>query len=212
MLIAGFGDKPCCGCFRAKKPAVTRSESRWIHGVFALADPPEFRASIESVLSSSAKKRELIAEVIDGSGKATEVPVSTQNVDEKVSAIGGKLPKLEPGIYNLRVSAKNDSAVKPAELSFQAIDESRELASPMADPVYLRQLAQITSSHGGAAFAPEEVDELIKTIGERRRQAEVPIIEKLRLGDGPISGWLLFAIFAGALSAEWYLRRKWDLA
>ena len=180
---------------------------------FALAEPPEFRASLESVLSSSTQKRELIAEVIDETGKATSVPVSTQSVgQDSTSAINGKLPELEAGIYRLRVKTKNDSSVEPAELAFQATDKSRELASPMADPVYLRQLAQITSGHGGGAFSPEEVDDLIETIGQRRRQAEIPIIEKLRLGDGPVSGWILFAVFAGALSAEWYLRRRWDLA
>jgi len=96
-------------------------------------------------------------------------------------------------------------------MTFQAIDESRELAQPMADPVYLRQLAELTADHGGAAFTPDEVDTLVETIKKRRRQAETPIVEKLRLGDGPISGWLLFALFAGALSTEWFLRRQWGL-
>lgn len=96
-------------------------------------------------------------------------------------------------------------------LAFQTIDESRELARPIADPVYLRQLATLTTDHGGAAFNPDEIDLLIDTIKQRRHKAETPIVEKHRLGDGPISGWILFTVFAIAISSEWFLRRKWGL-
>ena len=92
------------------------------------------------------------------------------------------------------------------------IDDSRELAQPMADPVYLRQLAELTSRNGGAAFRPDETDALVETIKRRRRQAETPIVEKFRLGDDPITGWMLFGCFALAISSEWFLRRKWGLA
>jgi hypothetical protein len=109
-------------------------------------------------------------------------------------------------------AADESNSIEPDELAFQAVDESRELAQPMADPVYLRQLAEITADHGGAAFSPDDIDELIATIAKRRRQAETPVIEKHRLGDGPISGWMLFALFAGCLSTEWFLRRRWGLA
>jgi hypothetical protein len=98
------------------------------------------------------------------------------------------------------------------ELAFQVIDESREMAQPMADPVYLQQLASLTTKHGGAAYTPDEIDTLIQTIKQRRRQAETPIVERFRLGDGPISGWILFGLFAAALSAEWFLRKQWGLA
>ena len=66
--------------------------------------------------------------------------------------------------------------------------------------------------HGGAAFLPENIDELITKIKERRTLAETPVVEKFRLGDGPFTAWLLFGIFAGALSSEWFLRRQWGLA
>lgn len=82
----------------------------------------------------------------------------------------------------------------------------------MADPVLLKQLAGMTADHGGAAFAPDEIGTLIETIKQRRRSAETPIVEKFRMGDGPRSGWILFTLFAGALSVEWFLRRRWGLA
>ncbi len=183
---------------------------------FAVNDPPEFRASVESI-GDAAIDLELVAEVIDETGETTPVTVSTENRSEQSSrtpgtAIRGKLPKLPTGFYRLRVRPKQETeSLQAEEKAFQTIDESRELAQPMADPVYLRQLAELTAQHGGAAFAPDEIDALIKTIKQRRRQAETPIVEKFRLGDGPISGWLLFALFAGTLSTEWFLRRQWGL-
>ena len=97
-------------------------------------------------------------------------------------------------------------------MAFQAIDASREMSRSMADPVYLKQLAQLTADHGGAAFAPDQIDELIETIAKRRRKAESPVVEKHRLGDGPWTGWLVFLVFATALTIEWYLRRSWGMA
>ena len=125
----------------------------------------------------------------------------------------GSLPELSPGIYRLRVSPKNPTdSVASEEVAFQVIDDSREMAQPMADPVYLRQLADLTARHGGAAFTPDEIEALINTIKQRRRQAETPIVEKFRLGDDPITGWMLFGWFAAAISTEWFLRRRWGLA
>ena len=183
---------------------------------FAVNDPPEFRASVESI-RDAAIDLELVAEVMDESGEITPVTVSTESRSEQSSqtfgtAIRGKLPKLPTGFYQLRVRPKQETeSLQAEEKAFQTIDESRELAQPMADPVYLRQLAELTAQHGGAAFAPDEIDALIDTIKQRRRQAETPIVEKFRLGDGPISGWLLFALFAGTVSTEWFPRRQWGL-
>jgi hypothetical protein len=179
---------------------------------FALDNPPEFRASVETV-DNQATSPTLVAEVIDADGDVVEVPVSTENRSGRGTGIRGKLPTLDPGFYRLRVRAdETQNSIQPAELAFQAVDESRELAQPMADPVYLQQLAEITADHGGAAFSADDVDELIDVIARRRRQAETPVIEKHRLGDDPLSGWLLFVVFAGCLSAEWLLRRRWGLA
>ena len=184
---------------------------------FAIDSPPMFRASTES-LDDSKIETALVAEVVNDSGEITPISVSTENRSEQSSqssttAITGQLPKLSAGFYRLRVRPERDTdSAQSEEMAFQVIDESRELAQPMADPVYLRQLAELTADHGGAAFAPDEIDALVDTIKKRRHQAETPIIEKFRLGDGPISGWILFALFAGVLSTEWFLRRRWGLA
>jgi uncharacterized membrane protein len=172
-------------------------------------NPPQFTASIQSI-GDALVDANLVAELIDESGNASPLDVTKQQAG---SAIRGVLPKTNPGFYRLRVRPENDStSLQTEEMAFQSVDESRELASPMADPVFLRQLAAMTADHGGAAFAPDEIDALIETIKNRRRAAETPIVKKFRLGDGPLSGWILFTLFAGMLSAEWFLRRRWGLA
>ncbi len=181
---------------------------------FASDQAPEFRASVEAVVNTAATT-ELVAEVIDEAGKVTPVATSTDRLAEGSSqtSVRGSLPELNPGIYRLRVAPKQPTdALASEEVAFQVIDDSREMAQPMADPVYLRQLAELTARHGGAAFTADEIETLINTIKLRRRQAETPIVEKSRLGDDPITGWILFGWFAAAISTEWFLRRRWGLA
>ena len=180
---------------------------------FALENPPEFLARIES-FGDQSEAVDLVAEVIDAKGVATPITATSQiPATENTTSIKGRLPKLSGGFFTLRVRPSDpNSTTDPGEMAFQAIDASREMSRPMADPVYLTQLANLTADHGGAAFAPDEVGELIRTIEKRRRQADIPIVKKHRLGDGPVSGWIVFGIFAIALTIEWFFRRRWGLA
>jgi hypothetical protein len=183
---------------------------------FATDKPPEFRAEVQS-FGEQSELTPLVAEIVDSNGDVTRLNVNTESSSSQSSrmtqAIRGRITELAVGFYRLRVRAESpDATVPPEELAFQVVDESRELAQPLADPVYLSQLADLTADHGGASFLPENIDELITTIRERRSMAETPVVEKFRLGDGPFTGWLLFGIFAGALSTEWFLRRQWGLA
>lgn len=176
---------------------------------FAVDDSPQFRASVQSI-SNQPENVQLVAELISESNEATAIEVTTEGDGR---AIRGAMPTVKPGFYRLRVrTAVESTSLQAEELAFQVVDRSREMANPMADPVFLQQLASITADHGGAAFAPEEIDNLIQTIKQRRVAAETPIVEKQRLGDGPLSGWILFTLFAGTLSTEWFLRRRWGLA
>jgi hypothetical protein len=183
----------------------------------AVSESTEFRASLETI-GDNWDATQLSAEIVDEAGGLTPLPVSREQRGEASAespplAIRGTLGGLGPGFYRLRVSSTSGAgSPQPEEMAFQVVDESRELAKPMADPVYLRQLAELTVDHGGAAFTPDEIQSLVETIRQRRRQAESPIVEKYRLGDGPVSGWTLFLVFASALSTEWFLRRRWGLA
>ncbi len=176
---------------------------------FSANDPPEFRARVQSIEQSNGEI-DLIAELVDELEAITPIDV-IRAADG--NSIRGRLPKTTAGFYRLRVRpATEPGSLEVAEKAFQSVDQSRELSNPMADPVFLKQLAGMTAAHGGASYSPDEIESLIATIGKRRRAAEAPIVEKLRLGDGPISGWILFTLFVGTLSAEWFLRRRWGLA
>ena len=180
---------------------------------FATDSPPKFRAKLDSV-GGASDSIALVAEVIDENGDVKKVSTTALQSSENGVAIGGQLPALDPGIYQLKVRA-SDASIKniaAEEIAFQVIDQSLELSKPMADPVFMQQLASQTADQGGRSFGPDEMDDLLQTIAQRRKKAETPVVEKNRLGDGPRTGWPMFLLFAGALSAEWFLRRRWHLA
>lgn len=168
---------------------------------------PEFRARLQSV-SDAAQGVTLSASVIDAEGQETELEFTATAGDQP--RINGRIPELEPGFYTL-VAKANDDSIEPDQVAFQVTATSRELSRPLADPVYMKQLADLTAGHGGGAFDPQRMDDLVDMIAEKRRSAETPVIEKKRLGDGPKSGWLVFTLFAGTLSVEWLLRRQWGM-
>lgn len=184
---------------------------------FASGNAPKFSASLDTASDSVGPTR-LIAEVIDPLGKTQKINTTQSQSSNSGISIRGQIPSLEPGMYRLKVQATDkvgmptDLATESQEMVFQVIDQSLELLRPMADPVFMQQLASQTADQGGKSFRPDEMEELLEIISQRRKKAETPIIEKNRLGDGPGTGWPMFLIFAGALSTEWFLRRRWNLA
>lgn len=168
------------------------------------------------------------AELIDESGDVRPLDISTtQRGGDRAHAeatgevhgvgadIDGANPSdgLSPGIYRLRVRLSDaGQEISSAELPFQVIDDTRELAARTADHAMLDRLALITEAAGGESFRADQVTELVDRIATQRRRAERVVIEKWRLGDNPLSGWIVFSLFAGALCCEWTLRRRWGLA
>ncbi|MCC9604183.1 glutamine amidotransferase [Stieleria sp. JC731] len=169
---------------------------------------PTFQARVQTLLERETPIR-MTASIIDSDGRSTDLDV-TESTNPS-SRISGRFPKLDPGFYKLIVEA-NDSGISNDEIAFQVVETSRELANPLADFVYLQQLADLTEQHGGASFDVTQLEPLIETIRSKRRSAETLVIEKFSLGDGPISGWIVFLLFTTAMSVEWWLRRKWQLA
>ena len=185
---------------------------------FDSSDPPGFTARARERLDAgTAPSLDLFAQIVrsDGGLQAIENTISKgANPTDGQASLRGRIPQdLTPGSYRLRVSSrKEDLKLGVGEVPFQVIDQSIEMSRPTADPVFLTQLAEQTADQGGRAFRPDQVDALIRTIAKRRKKAETPVVEKARLGDGPRTGWPLFLVFAVALSIEWYLRRRWNLA
>ncbi|TWT64800.1 hypothetical protein [Allorhodopirellula solitaria] len=167
------------------------------------------------VVSASGDVRSLdVTTTTRGSGDAMRVEASGEvagaAADENAETLTNGLP---PGIYRLRVRSSDSAGqAAAAELPFQVIDDTRELAVRNADHALLDRLALITEAAGGESFRADQISELIERIGNQRRRAERAVIEKWRLGDGPLSGWLVFGLFAGSLCVEWILRRRWGLA
>ena len=118
------------------------------------------------------------------------------------------------GVYKLRATAVGDG-VDPnatAEMTFEVVDRNVELEDPNPDPSRMRQLASLTSRHGGDTFAADQMDDLVDAIMRRRDQSVAPVVDRYRFGDDPASAWLGYVVFAAALSADWILRRRWGLA
>ena len=132
---------------------------------------PSFAPGVQS-LGDSASQAELIAEIVDEVGRShTPQRSPPKAVSDGASAVAlDRDPRTsaETAVRDsieLRVRPAEDTeSLRPEEKAFQVINESRELARPMADPVYLRQLAELTADHGGGAFPPDEIDALIETI------------------------------------------------
>ncbi|MCC9642283.1 glutamine amidotransferase [Rhodopirellula sp. JC740] len=183
---------------------------------FVGTEQPSFTATDRSDAESNGSNRQLVAEVILESGETIPVPIGgAENSGRQAERIwSGKLPELPPGFHRLKVRSDGADAesLEPAEVAFQVLDDTRELTTSQTDHSLLRQLADATSGVGGRVYQPEDVDALVETIRSRRTESVRTVIEKFRLGDGPLSGWLIFLLFAGALSVEWALRRQWGLA
>ncbi|CAN0445742.1 unnamed protein product [Hapterophycus canaliculatus] len=145
---------------------------------------------------------------------AIQADTSTQTVGEQTTIrLTGKTPgTIPPGIHTLEVKTQGSTTELSETIAFQVNDDTRELTASLTDHSQLQRLAQATAASGGESFRADQVDELFDRINERQRRAERVVIDKSRLGDDPISGWILFVLFAGALSTEWFLRRKWGLA
>lgn len=175
---------------------------------FAADTTTTFRAGATAGEAVS-RETELIVEVVTEQDEQIPVPAIAAGQSE-TPQIAGSLRDLPTGLHRLRV---RDSAGKlePAELMFQVISADRELARPEADYSQMVQLAALTASAGGRAFPPAEAELLAEEIRKLNERAVVPVVEKYRLGDDPVTGWILLVLLVGALSTEWALRRRWSL-
>jgi len=118
----------------------------------------------------------------------------------------------DPGRYEWRALASGSKGQQiEARLPFIVMDQSIESMQPLPDWQLISQLAKLNASAGGDVILPEQADEVIKQIVERRRQATETQVENLRLGDTTIDSWLLFLVVAGMLITQWILRKRWGL-
>jgi len=201
---------------------------------FATSESPSFEASwTRSADTSDGRTPRWTAEIITEDGGVLPVTGQIRPPSSGEAArwnLEGTLPDLPAGFHTLRVSVpdgrgepasetppggsegEGNSQPRSAEVAFQVIDDTRELAVSQTDHPLLRQLSSLTRDAGGRSYRPDQVDELVEEIQSRQTAARAVVIQRSRLGDGPLSGWILFVLFTASMSFQWWLRRRWGLA
>lgn len=179
---------------------------------FASDNEVNFQARVGSTAEAPADLQ-IAVEVIDANEKSIALSVAqTAATDGAASLWTGKLPELADGMYRLRATDnRTDSKIQAQELAFQVASIDRELSRPIADIAQMQQLAQVTSEVGGRSVPPEQIDELRDLIVQNRQRSVTPVVQQWRLGDEPVSGWLTMLFFAGLLTSDWVLRKRWGL-
>jgi uncharacterized membrane protein len=119
----------------------------------------------------------------------------------------GRLKELAGGIY--RLIGRDASGSELASMQFEVVESDPERLRPLADIALLEQLASLTSDAGGKSYLPDAIPELLKQLDEMRNRASQTVVDRKRLGDGPVSGWLLFGGWVMTYSTLWFLRRRW---
>lgn len=181
-------------------------------GSGAAAETGKWVAEVISEIGETRPVDITVTERTDGDATRTEVAGEVSGL-VAAGATEDQPSDLPPGIYRLRVRLGDEGGeTASAELPFQVIDDTRELAARNTDHALLDRLALTTEAAGGESYRSDQMTALIERIATQRRRAERVVIEKWRLGDSPLSGWLVFSIFAGCLCSEWTLRRRWGLA
>jgi hypothetical protein len=88
---------------------------------------------------------------------------------------------------------------------FTVVRQDLELASPRANPLLMRQLAE--STEGGGVRSPEELSEILDDLRTKPSAYDAEEQWSATLWDK----WPMFLLMAGLLCAEWFLRKRWGL-
>ncbi len=112
----------------------------------------------------------------------------------------------EPGDWKLVVRATRPGDATPRERSarFTVFRQDLELANPRANPLLMRQIAEVTS---GGVRLPEELAAIFEEIA-----ASPPTFESTE--QWSFSPWdtsPMFLLMAACLCGEWFLRKRWGL-
>ena len=118
----------------------------------------------------------------------------------------------EGGRYEWRASVNGSKGQRlEAKLPFVVIDRSAESMQPMPDWQLLAQMAKLNASAGGTLVAPEQSEEIVRQILDRRKQSTQTAIENRKLGDGVLDTWTAFILLTLVMICQWTLRKKWNL-
>ena len=111
----------------------------------------------------------------------------------------------EPGDWKLVVEASRaGQLLATRNARFTVFRQDLELANPRANPLLMRQLAEVT---GGGVRSPEEVPKLFEEIASRPAAFD----SREQWSYTPWDKWPMLLLLAGLLCAEWWLRKRWRL-
>ncbi|HUE70823.1 MAG TPA: hypothetical protein VMP01_08025, partial [Pirellulaceae bacterium] len=123
----------------------------------------------------------------------------------------GSLEVTEPGDYSIDVAAtRQGQTLGNARAEFLVLDRDVELSNIAADPQFLDSLARETRHDGGRLVLPEQFSALLEEYVQRPKEYEERQI-KWKLASTAADAWAFFLTLVGALSLEWYLRKRWGL-
>ncbi len=136
------------------------------------------------------------------SGQAVSMPASWEARKEGLYSASFK--PIEEGIHQISVEAfTGESSVGRSSGHFRIAESAEEFHEAQLNEDLLRTLARET---GGRYYAPNEAGTLVEDISYV--DSGVSRIEEKVIWDMPF----LFLLLAGAICAEWTLRKKWGLA
>ena len=75
----------------------------------------------------------------------------------------------------------------------------------------MQRLASQTEEHGGKAISPAELSGVLDEIIANPKEMKIEVPLKWRLGESLPDALAYLILFAGLLSLEWFLRKKWGL-
>jgi hypothetical protein len=170
--------------------------------------PIRFEAGARSAAGDDLRGAVFTAQLVAPDGSRSPLSLSPNE-----AGVTGSIDRLsQPGDYRIEVAAVHEGQpAGSAQASFQVLDRDVELSNPAADYDLLGRLAAQTRDAGGRAVSPEELPQLLQEIQQRHRQTEIEVQTRWQLGDSAGHTWLFLLAFAGILTAEWVLRKRWGL-
>jgi uncharacterized membrane protein len=135
-------------------------------------------------------------------------PVTLAQADQQFR---GTLSPTAPGDYAIETTAfQGNQKLGTAKAEFLIFDRDVELSNPAADPDLMASLAAWTKQEGGRAVAAEHVPQLLGELADKPPEYEVRQM-RWKLAGTTGDAWLMFTLMTVALTAEWFLRKRWGL-
>ncbi|MFN9416838.1 MAG: hypothetical protein ACK578_05005 [Pirellula sp.] len=112
--------------------------------------------------------------------------------------------------WRAQTTASNGRSIE-AKLPFVVVDQSVESLQPIPDWHLMEQMARLNASAGGTLIAPDQTNDILTLLQERRKHSTETTIENRKLGEGVLDSWVAFLSLGVLMLLQWSLRKKWNL-